>query len=684
MKRPRPPELKSDVAILFALSGLCSAVGAVHRFVSSRDNLELIGCHHDLKPSNVLIEGSTFLLADFGLSRFKSTTQTSETPSKTVHAYYTAPEYSVVRSDDERPMVRRSSDVWSLGCIIAEVVTYMMRGSKGVDDFEESRRFKPSRDSSTTFRFHCGGAKHPAVRQWINCTKQADSEAHKLLGGLVEDILQITASDRPSAQVVERKMRFIAYCSLSQQISTLYASLGRRYIHVDADFDFDLERAQFESWKKVCPMLENIDDSGGQWMPNNDSQLIQEALGQILEKLQAIDAQTEIHSSMFQPLRQLNILLMRHLPSERQEELRMLSRITSLFKEIQVPRPIMKAPDPIHSSRLTGGCRKGGVKIQLLQTGKSKDRQKVLVETKIYREGREFTGTGIELRKRLELLYDILNRVQAAPKEERFRVLPCVGFKHGESHSQDTHSCGLIYQCPDSALNGDFTTLQHEMQRSKSNPDIQPSLEQRFELAATLASSVLQFHKVSWLQKSINSFNVVFFYPQGHSWLAGLGDPYFLGYSYSRSRDTGTFTEGPEQNNFEHHVYEHPDYRERGSRFCAEYGYYSLGLLLLEIGLWESFHDRELVGGSKKSLTERILEEFVPRLRVTMGTRFQQVVETCLKGRFGADGPGDEEKEDTGEEKEEEEDKNDDEERHARLCLEFSKRVVEKLVALAT
>ena len=694
MKRPRPPELRSNVAILFALSGLCSAVSAVHRFVSSGDNLELIGCHHDLKPSNVLIEGSTFLLADFGLSRFKSTTQTSETPTKTVHAYYTAPEYSAVRSDGERPMVRRSSDVWSLGCIIAEVVTYMMRGPDGVIEFEESRRFKPSRDSSTSFRFHRGGAEHPAVKKWVNTMKQADSEAHKLLGGLVEEILQITASERPSAHVVERKMRFIAFWSLSQQISTLYASIGSKSVRLDADLNLDLERAQFESWKQACPMLENSDDSGGQWAPNNDSQLVQEALGQILEKLQMIDAQTKIHASMFQPLRQFNILLLSHLPSERQESaqlysqiqtmshpltvkllnqgiaeenapdperLRLLSRITSLVKEIRVPGSIFEAPDPINSSRLSGASRKGDFMVQLMHKGKSGDQQKVLVETKIYREGGEFTGTGIELRKRLGLLYELLNRVQAAPKEERFRVLPCVGFTHGESRSQDTYSCGLIYQYPDPTLYSGCTTLQLALKLGISNPDLQPSLEQRFKLAATLATSVLQFHKVSWLQKSINSFNVVVFYPRSRSWLAGLGEPYFLGYSYSRSRDTGTFTEGPEQNN-ERPAYQHPDYREKGLRFCPEYDYYSLGLLLLEIGLWESFLDCGLVSRSEKSWTEKILEEVVPRLRVTMGTRFQAVVETCLKGDFGEDDPGGESENEDEREDEDEEGKDENEE----------------------
>ena len=313
------------------------------------------------------------------------------------------------------------------------------------------------------------------------------------------------------------------------------------------------------------------------------------------------------------------------------------------------------------------------------------------METKIYREGGEFTGTGEELRKRLALLQDILNRVQAAPEEERFRVLPCVGFTHRESLSQDIYSCSLVYQYPDPSLYDGFTTLQHALKLGKSNPDKQPSLEQRFQLATTLAASVLQFHKVSWLRKSISSFNIVFFYPLSRSWLAGLADPVFLGYSYSRSRDTGTFTEGPQQNN-EHPAYQHPDYREKGLRFCARYDYYSLGLLLLEIGLWESFVGSRLDGRSAMGWTERILGVLVPRLRVTMGTRFQAVVETCLKGGFGGDGPGgeakggNEDEDEDGEDDGEDNDDNDDmakETEHARLCLEFSKRVVERLAALA-
>jgi serine/threonine protein kinase len=51
-----------------------------------------IGCHQDLKPGNILVDGDTFLLADFGLSRFKESIEGSYTSYKSVGGYYVAPE----------------------------------------------------------------------------------------------------------------------------------------------------------------------------------------------------------------------------------------------------------------------------------------------------------------------------------------------------------------------------------------------------------------------------------------------------------------------------------------------------------------------------------------------------------------------------------------------------------------
>ncbi|CAI4215616.1 unnamed protein product [Parascedosporium putredinis] len=60
----------SDATLLIALAGLASAVEHVHHFAAERLELKLMGCHHDLRPRNILVSGSTLILADFGLSNF--------------------------------------------------------------------------------------------------------------------------------------------------------------------------------------------------------------------------------------------------------------------------------------------------------------------------------------------------------------------------------------------------------------------------------------------------------------------------------------------------------------------------------------------------------------------------------------------------------------------------------------
>jgi serine/threonine protein kinase len=69
----------SDETILLALTGLCSALEHVHHYMEQKIDLVLNGFHHDLRQPNVLIAGTTFLLADFGLSRFKDLSEESDT-----------------------------------------------------------------------------------------------------------------------------------------------------------------------------------------------------------------------------------------------------------------------------------------------------------------------------------------------------------------------------------------------------------------------------------------------------------------------------------------------------------------------------------------------------------------------------------------------------------------------------
>ncbi len=71
-----------------------------------------------------------------------------------------------------------------------------------------------------------------------------------------------------------------------------------------------------------------------------------------------------------------------------------------------------------------------------------------------------------------------------------------------------------------------------------------PSLGDRFKLAYDLAVSVLEFHKVGWMHKSISGLNVVFFGAEKVRARDWLREPYVIGFNHSRPDDPQAFTEG--------------------------------------------------------------------------------------------------------------------------------------------
>ena len=79
--------------------------------------------HSDLKPANFIFVQGTLKLIDFGISRSFNSDQTSVIKDKNMGTLnYISPE--ALRNDSEGQVVklRCSSDVWSLGCILYEIV----------------------------------------------------------------------------------------------------------------------------------------------------------------------------------------------------------------------------------------------------------------------------------------------------------------------------------------------------------------------------------------------------------------------------------------------------------------------------------------------------------------------------------------------------------------------------------
>lgn len=114
-----------------------------------------------------------------------------------------------------------------------------------------------------------------------------------------------------------------------------------------------------------------------------------------------------------------------------------------------------------------------------------------------------------------------------------------------------------------------------------------------------------------------------------------LANPYIVGFDHTREDETTAFTTDASRNPRQQ-LYQHPDYLRKlpNQRFCSEYDWYSIGLVLLEIGLWQPAEDMapKLTGKLARS---HWLQYSTPQLRFVMGKTYQEVVEFCLASVMG-------------------------------------------------
>lgn len=104
------------------------------------------GIHGDLKPENILhfsqLPESTGLgvmkIADFGLTKFHTKrSRTVEAHGGTTPApTYMAPELELGVQGGYRS---RKSDIWSLGCVFSQFISWAVLGVQSVKDFDERR-----------------------------------------------------------------------------------------------------------------------------------------------------------------------------------------------------------------------------------------------------------------------------------------------------------------------------------------------------------------------------------------------------------------------------------------------------------------------------------------------------------------------------------------------------------------
>lgn len=106
---------------------------------------QLYGRHGDIKPQNILwfpdpaneSSRGTLKITDFGLTKFSSSHSKSyELGAKLA----TSPTYRPPEYDLEDGLVGRSYDIWTLGCLYLEHITWLLGGWALVEDFTKKRQ----------------------------------------------------------------------------------------------------------------------------------------------------------------------------------------------------------------------------------------------------------------------------------------------------------------------------------------------------------------------------------------------------------------------------------------------------------------------------------------------------------------------------------------------------------------
>ncbi|RYP36152.1 hypothetical protein DL767_003484 [Monosporascus sp. MG133] len=220
-------------------------------------------------------------------------------------------------------------------------------------------------------------------------------------------------------------------------------------------------------------------------------------------------------------------------------------------------------------------------------------------------------------------------------KPSTFSLLTCFGAVHDDKKNE---AC-LVFRTPEDMF--DPETLRAKMLAR----NLSHSLSERFRLAMQLARAVCSVHTFGMVHKSIRPENIIVFRDRESI----LGTAFLLGFERLRREEDQTRLTGDTDR--VKNLYRHPQRQGPKLRdpYVMQHDIYSLGVCLLEIGLWSSFVEYTsptsypVISQSYKlgvegldnteyseAIKTKLLALARDNLPEKMGTKYSRVVETCL------------------------------------------------------
>ncbi|KAH8801524.1 hypothetical protein F5884DRAFT_862218 [Xylogone sp. PMI_703] len=171
----------------------------------------------------------------------------------------------------------------------------------------------------------------------------------------------------------------------------------------------------------------------------------------------------------------------------------------------------------------------------------------------------------------------------------------------------------------------------------------------RFQLAKKFIDAIRMMHCVGWVHKNISSENIIFFaarHMSTHGVMGpdpnspqqiGFDEPLFVGIGDPRLDDTlgepHTYylTRGDEIPTPDLDYYHHPDRRaDPLMRYSRSHDIYSIGVVLLEIGIWRPLEEVAYVQSEDFLDTQKQFQKLALKLDGITGSIYGNVVRRCL------------------------------------------------------
>ncbi|PVH91450.1 hypothetical protein DM02DRAFT_545786 [Periconia macrospinosa] len=207
-----------------------------------------------------------------------------------------------------------------------------------------------------------------------------------------------------------------------------------------------------------------------------------------------------------------------------------------------------------------------------------------------------------------------------------FGLLTCLGAVDHTPHDRYR----IIFRMPDKMSAP--VTLREKLITAKGAGTMH-SLSDRFRIATQLARAVFHLHTFDMVHKSIQPENILLFKDAGSS----LGSAFLLGFERVRRDVDDSRLSGDVD--WAKNLYRHPERQGANiqERYIMQHDIYSLGVCLLELGLWSSPTASEALsrigpstGTAPEIVKSHLLDLAVDELPAKMGRRYASVFEACL------------------------------------------------------